>query len=231
MAPSIKSDKYVNDDVSSDESGDESFQPPKHFSKVNTSKSFKVSGDKEVWLIKTPKGFPLSKLKTLPVSFTSTSIYAGAEPFKVDSTKYQVNEEVFGSENELRKFSLISKDKIVKDKHFDRFYNIRELVQIPEINFEKVNVARKNVKPITKLRMRHFPTGYAAGDYDEANPELVSDKDEVESEDETINISHITKDDSGKVTKKAKVSEESKAKKEKKKEKKEKKEKKHKKKA
>lgn len=229
MAPSIKSDKYVNEDVSSDESGDEAFQPPKHFNKVTTSKSFKV-GDKEIWLIKTPKGFPLHKVKTLPVSFTSSSIHSGAEPFKIDSSEYQVNEDVLDGDNELRKFSLISKNKIVKGKHFDRFYNIREVVQIPEIDFDKVTVARKNVRPVSRLRMRHFPTGYSAGDYDEANPELISDKEEVfESEEETIDISHITKDEAGKAIKKAKLSDDSKSKKDKKKDKKEKKEKKDKK--
>ncbi|ODV65985.1 RNA polymerase I, subunit RPA34.5, partial [Hyphopichia burtonii NRRL Y-1933] len=158
---SYKSDKYVGD-VDSDSDHEIEFAPPKHYHQVDASKKFKnqINDNKEIWLIKTPKNFPISKLKSLPVSFTSTSITNGPKTFDLGEKNYQVNEENLSNNEEVRKYSLIANRKIVSNKKIDRFYHISEYVNIPKINYDQVKTPRENVKVIENLKMRHFPTGY-----------------------------------------------------------------------
>ncbi|EMG49647.1 RPA34 DNA-directed RNA polymerase I subunit RPA34 [Candida maltosa Xu316] len=214
MAPSYKSSEYINDsdsDLSEEEIKE--YEPPRHFNKVSASKSSSSdfpSGlkDKEIWLIKTPRGFPIKELKKLPISFTND----GNESFKVSNLSYQVNEDlnadVGDSNNKHTIFTQKKKSYKPVSGKISRFYSIHEVVQIPEINLDKVVVPRENVEKIKRLRMRHFPTGYGADDY------------EFEDEEEEDDV------DAGKVLKKAKTDEKEPKEKKHKKDKKDKKEKK-----
>lgn len=202
MAPSHKSDERVYDSESGSDYEDVQFEPPKGFTKVQLQAP-KLMGDKEVWLIKTPKGFPLEKLKTLPVSFTSTKVRNdGVRPLELDGTKYQVNEELFSADND--KYAVVNEE--FRGKTIDRYYTVREIVDVPKIDHEAVTVPRKDVEKIEGLKMRHFATGYGARDFDEAQP-----------------IVELRLDDDGRVIKKAKVVAEEKEEEKEKKEKKEKK--------
>lgn len=208
MAPSHKSDERVYDSESGSDYEDVAFEAPKGFKKVPL-KAPDSLGDKEIWLLKTPKGFPLDKLKTLPVSFTSRKVKNdGVKPVVVDNTKYQVNEEHFSSDN--AKYAIVNKE--LRGKHIDRYYTIREVVDIPKIDFEAVTVPRVDVEKAEGLKMRHFATGYGAKDFEEAQP-----------------IAELRLDEDGRVIKKARVEEKKADKKEEKKEKKDKKDKKDKK--
>lgn len=221
MAAAHKSNEYV-DDSGSESDGEIEFQPPKHFHKSKPASSVKIQNDKEIWLIKTPKGFPLKNLKTLPVSFTATSISNGPSRFNLNQKNFQVNEELLGTDTESSKYAVLTNEnkknfKIV-GQDISRFYNIRESVDIPSIAMDEVVKPRKNIKEIKNLRMRHFPTGYGAEDFDEAKPQGGD-----------VNASDTDSEDDGKIVKKAKIEEKSKSDKKDKKEKKETKEKKEKK--
>lgn len=158
-----KSDQYVYDSESGLEYEDTGFEPPKHYEKLPIPATDVSVEDKEVWLIKTPKGFPISKLKKLPVSFTSYKVSNNGVPkFEVEGLHFQVNEDHFSSET--AKYNILRKN--LMNRRFDRFYTIREVVELPEIDFDTVVKPREDVKKIEGLRMRHFPTGYSEKDYD-----------------------------------------------------------------
>lgn len=201
-----KSTEYVHDsDVSSDEE-DYEFKPPKHYQKLENKSKLddKNLKEKEIWLIKAPKGFPLKELKSLPVSFTATSIKSGPESFKVGGNSYKADEEFLlstatGGNDDAGKHTIFFKhSKAFKssNKPITRIYNIRETVKIPKIKIDDVVIPRQDVPKVDNLRMRHFPTGYGANDYKQ------------EGEDEDVA--------QGKVLKKAKVEETSTPSKEKK---------------
>ena len=146
---------------------------------------------------KTPKGFPLTDLKKLPISFSGKS----AESFKVNNLSYQVTEDLGASASDTNNkhtiFSLKKKFQTTREK-ISRFYSIHEVVDIPEIQLDKVVVPRQNVPKIKKLRMRHFPTGYGADDY-QFDKEEEEEEEEEESENDDV--------EAGKSFKKAKVEE------------------------
>ncbi|KAI5965517.1 RPA34 [Candida theae] len=176
MAPTnYKSSEYVDD---SDLEGDEEqvFEPPKHYHKLShPSKSFPKAKDKEIWLIKTPKDFPLEKLKTLPIAFTKNRV---AESFDVGGSSYQVEEELSSASSSssiLPTTDINNKHTVFKAKHssykptdlkITRFYNIKEVVNIPQIDFDKARIPREDVPQLKRLRMRHYPTGYGEKDFD-----------------------------------------------------------------
>lgn len=214
MSSKHKSDEFVYDSESGSDFEDAAFEPPKHYNKVPLFTPKTDLANKEIWLIKAPKGFNVSQLKTLPVSFTSKKVSNdGLKSFKVGEKEFQMNEEHFSSDS--AKYSLIHEDLL--DKKIARYYTLRQVVKIPGINWDKAIKKRKDVPKEKNLKMRHFPTGYSANNFDEAKP-----------------IAESRLDEDGKVIKKFKVepAPEKKEKKEKKdkKEKKEKKEKKDKKK-
>lgn len=209
MAPERKSEEFVYDSESGSEYEDNGFVPPKNFNKIPMLKPQASLENKEVWLIKAPKGFPLSKLKTLPVSFTSTKVSNnGVKPFELEGNSFQINEERFASDS--AKYTIIHEDLL--NKKIDRYYTVRQVVKIPEIDLKKVVRPREDVPKQEDLKMRHFPTGYAASNYDEAQP-----------------IAESRLDEDGKVIKKMRLSEKTEKEKMEKKEKTEKKEKKDKK--
>lgn len=178
----FKSAEYVADSGSDSDAEENQFQLPKNFNKYTSQNKFPSEiNNKEVWLIKVPKGFPIKKLSNLPVSFTSTSLENGPQKIKIDESLYQVNEELLNSADVTNnKYKvLVNNGKYIPFKSsIERFYNIRESIDIPEINYDKVVKNRKNVKKVTNLRMRHFPTGYSAHDYDEAKVQHEDDKDD-----------------------------------------------------
>ena len=145
---------------------------------------------------KNSQGFPLTDLKKLPISFSGKS----AESFKVNNLSYQVTEDLGASASDTNNkhtiFSLKRSFRPLGEK-ISRFYSIHEVVDIPEIQLDKVVVPRQNVPKIKKLRMRHFPTGYGADDYQ-------FDKEEEEEEEEESENDDV---EAGKVLKKAKVEE------------------------
>lgn len=167
MLVSHKSEDVVYDSESGSDYEDKPFQPPKHFRKIALPNPKASSLNKEVWLIKTPRDFPVSELKTLPVSFTATKIKNdGVKPFTVHNSDFQVNEEHFSSDT--AKYAIVNGDLL--NKKIDRFFTIREVVRIPEINYETEVEPRQDVEKAENLRMRHFATGYAAKDFKEAHP-------------------------------------------------------------
>ena len=164
---SLKSDKVVYDSESGSEYEDKAFEPPKHFRKIAIPTPQTTAQNKEIWLIKTPRGFPVSELKTLPVSFTATKVKNdGVKPFKVQNSDFQVNEEHFSADT--AKYHIVNNELL--NKKIDRFFTIREVVRVPEINYDVMVEPRKDVEKATDLRMRHFATGYAAKDFKEAHP-------------------------------------------------------------
>lgn len=167
MAVEKKSEEFISDSDSGEEIEDHAFEAPKGYEKVALKSPKTQIKDKEIWLIKKPKGFPLEKLKSLPVSFTANKINSSkaAEPVEVDGHKFQVNEDHFVSDNNA-KYTLLNDS--LKDSKIDRYYTIREVIDIPNIDFNKVHEARSDIPQIEGLRMRHFATGYGAKDFPEA---------------------------------------------------------------
>lgn len=167
MAPKHKSEEFVYDSESGSDFEDVGFEAPKHYEKVPLLTPNAKLDNKEIWLIKAPKGFPVSKLKTLPVSFTSSKVSnSGVKPFELEGKNFQVNEETFSSDS--AKYSIIHEDLL--NKKIDRYYTVRQVVKIPEIDFGKAIRPRQDVPKEENLRMRHFPTGYSANNYEEAQP-------------------------------------------------------------
>lgn len=198
MAPSYKSSEYVHDsDSELSSSGEEEIKeyvPPRNYNKFSSSSSngkFPSSlKGKEVWLIKAPKGFPLKDLKTLSVAKKNK----GNESIKVNKISYKIDEDFDIDNDSNNKHTLFASKKAgfkPIDAKISRFYSIHEVVKIPSIDLDKVVVPRENVQKVKKLRMRHFPTGYGAKDYQ------IDGAQEEESEDEDVS--------SGKVLKKARV--------------------------
>ncbi|RLV94566.1 DNA-directed RNA polymerase I subunit RPA34 [Spathaspora sp. JA1] len=175
MSKVYKSSEYISEsDLSDDE--EVKYQPPKHYHLQESKAKLDIKSikDKEIWLIKTPKGFPLSELKTLPISFTATSVKQLHDPLKLkNGSSFSVDEELLVNPEtgSVGKHSVFIKSSSKNNKlkpcglDISRMYNIRELVKIPEINYDDVVIPRENVPKIENLRMRHFPTGYGAGDY------------------------------------------------------------------
>ena len=174
MSPTnYKSSEYV-DDSDLEDIEEQVFEPPKHYHKLShPSKSLPKAKDKEIWLIKTPKDFPLEKLKTLPIAFTKNRV---AEPFDIVGSTYQVEEELSSTSAStiIPSTEINNKHTIFKAKHdsfrptdlkISRFYNIKEVVNIPQIDFDKSRIPREDVPQLKRLRMRHFPTGYGEKDF------------------------------------------------------------------
>ncbi|CAN3372372.1 hypothetical protein DIURU_004170 [Diutina rugosa] len=182
----IKSKEYVSD---SDSENDE-FEPPKGFKPQQFGADFaKAAKDKEIWLIKAPKGFDMNELKKLPVSFTATSLKKGPTPFTQNDVTYTVNEELLTTENAPSKYTVLAGGKtgglVSTSAKINRFYNIRETVSIPKIDFDAARVPRKDVEEVEGLRMRHFPTGYDANDFEEAKAPAQSESSKKRSADTT----------------------------------------------
>lgn len=163
-----KSEEFIYDSDSGDDIEDHAFQAPKGFSKVPMAAPSTSAKDKEIWLIKTPKNFPIHKLKLLPVSFTAKKINSknAPKPVEVNGEKYQVNEDVFVSDN--AKYALLNES--LQKRQIDRYYTLRQVIDIPGIDFDKVFQPREDVPQIEGLKMRHFATGYGAHDFEEAQP-------------------------------------------------------------
>lgn len=215
-----KSEEFVYDSESGSEYEHEQYQPPKHFEKATLPASSASVEGKEIWLIKTPKGFPISKLKTLPVSFTASKVSnEGIAKVDVEGHQFQVNEDLFASET--AKYTVLRKDLI--NKRFDRFYTIREVVDLPAIDYNVAIKEREDVEKIPNLRMRHFPSGYSARDYDEAKV-LESRLDEDGKVIKKVKVEMDKKDKKDKKDKREKKEKKDKKDKKDKKEKKEKKE-------
>lgn len=175
MAGPSKSEEFVYDSESGSEYDDVAYEKPKHFAKYELPPHKSSMKGKEMWLIKTPRGFPLSQLKTLPVSFASKKISNdGVKTFDLNDAKYQANEDSFASD--AAKYVIIDHEKVHRE--ISRFYTIREVVAVPEINYEKEVKPREDVQKLTGLKMRHFATGYSAKDFTEAQPIAESRLDE-----------------------------------------------------
>lgn len=184
----IKSKEYVSDSESENE-----YEPPKGFKPQQFGPGFvEAAKDKEIWLIKAPKGFAMDELKKLPVSFTATSIKKGPTPFTQNDVVYTVNEELLTTENAPSKYTVLAGRKngglVSTSAKVNRFYNIRETVSIPKIDFDAARVPRKDVEEVEGLRMRHFPTGYDADDFEEAKPPKQLESSKKRSADTTDDI-------------------------------------------
>lgn len=192
---SIKSDKYVHESDDSDEE-DYSYTPPKHYKSI-TGKDVDLNG-KQVWLIKYPKNLNVSNLPSLPINSNGSSILNihendESKDSSIDKMSkpfsYQISEEINGGNYQI--FVNDSQKFKTKNIKIDRVYNIRESTVIPQIDLNKVKKPRKNVPVVKGLRMRHFPTGYSAEDYIEAQSSQKLDDEIIETDDQKQD----TKDD------------------------------------
>lgn len=179
-----------------------SFKKIEKFNKI-TELSKDSLTNKELWLIKLPSDFNIEKLNKLPVSSNIGSItnfnikdqeYSleeditaqSAAASSVNDSNKNKNKDTTATttnnnnNNNNDKYSIfISKKnqlKINPNLKFSRFYTISEKIKIPEINYNKVVIQRKDVEKEENLRMRHFPTGYDIDDFEEASQPVIPGK-------------------------------------------------------
>ncbi|CDK25675.1 unnamed protein product [Kuraishia capsulata CBS 1993] len=177
MSSKYVSSEYVDGSDSDSEVEVPEYAPPAGYKKfdppaIDTSK-FK---QKELWLIKCPKGLDLSKLKKLPVSFqigATTDLKVGNSTFNLTEDTYQEDIAAQSEKSDSSKHCLLVNGKTTSgmkpsELTIQKYYTISEKVKIPSIDYEKAIVAREDVPKEENLRMRHFPTGYGANDYNEA---------------------------------------------------------------
>ncbi|ODV94053.1 hypothetical protein PACTADRAFT_4010 [Pachysolen tannophilus NRRL Y-2460] len=199
---SYLSNEYISDSESSGDEVEQEFQPPKNFEELTSKQTSKVDfKNKEVWLFKLPKGLNLKGLSGIPISFdfNSSTVFTTPNDNKQYSLQEDISQEDLTSKSKNSKYTILSSSKkepafkVLKNKPINRFYTISEKVSIPDINFEKARIQRKNVIKEENLRMRHFPTGYSAKDFKEAQilgkesseePEMEIFEDAKEEQDE-----------------------------------------------
>lgn len=164
------SKEYVSDSDSETEAVPE-FKVPNDYKKCKHLKKFNIdikkkSKDQEVWLINVPAAMDISKLKTLPVNFKGTS------SVNIDDESYEIEQSINNDNTNLsllipdetrESLTVCSKDN--RPIQFDRIINISESKSIPNIQYDKVKVPRKDVQKVDGLIMRHFATGYDAKDF------------------------------------------------------------------
>ena len=188
-----KSDKYVNDVQSSDESDEEQvYEPPRHYKQVKLDKPVDIEDDKQIWLIKYPKQLDLSQVKSLPISFAdSTGVFSN------NNDNYEIKEQTMNPED--NKYSVFVNDKnggyTKTSTKINRFYNIGQTLSIPDINYHKVKKPRKNVPQVKNLKMRYFPTGYNQDHYEEAKGYDDDNDDDGDNNDDDDDDNNNNKND------------------------------------
>lgn len=154
------------------------FIPPRKYSKQVSLKCPEVleslGKKKQIWLIKLPKDVDVSSIKEIPVNDDET--------FQINEKSYSITEDItntgLGKNGKFKILKPTKKDgksslNPTNDLNIVRFLDVYESVQIPDINYDKVVVQRKDVEKETGLRMRHFPTGYYIKDFEEAKEPVV----------------------------------------------------------
>ena len=166
-----KSKEYVRE---SESDSDSEFEVPKEYNPIQLGAL--ENKEKEVWLIKAPKGIPLKELKQINVSFDSPTLEKEAEPFVLRNRTYQALEDQFAKSSNGR-YTVIgpeNNEKRISTFNINRFYNIREAPEKPKVDYSKVKGPVEQIGEIGDLRMRYFPTGYGARDYAESSPGFFS---------------------------------------------------------
>ena len=173
---------YVSDSDSDDEVISNEFSIPDGFKKCKHLKNFPLNGDnkkkakqQQVWLIKFPSNVDISKLKSLPVDFeSSTTMTIDKHDYKImddtdiESSLTQDNLSnmtllVPSESEESLKIASTAKDNA--PLQFDKVFSVSETAKIPAIDYSKVRVPRKDVPKVEGLKLEHFATGYDAEDF------------------------------------------------------------------
>lgn len=174
--------EYVSDSDVENEEESVAFTPPSDYKKCKHLKKFhKKKAEEQLWLIKLPANLDISKLKTLPIDFRGDKSSDAVITVEGENSErhYNINEDVTQQEDhDNSNLSLLIPDDsrdslcISGDKEqslaFDRVFTVSEVASIPGIDYEKLRIPRSNVVKVEGLKMRHFPTGYDAKDYEEA---------------------------------------------------------------
>lgn len=147
---------YVTDSESDEE---QVFTVPKNYQKVVPTK---LPTNKEIWLIKAPKGFNFDKLSKMPLSFNPME---ESNPLEQNGKTFVIQEDLTDLVSEGAKFKVIGDGM----RDIKRFYNVREKVKIPSINYDKVVKPRKDVRKVNGLQKQHFATGYGRATGDETS--------------------------------------------------------------
>ncbi|KAH3670283.1 hypothetical protein WICMUC_004936 [Wickerhamomyces mucosus] len=179
------SKEYISD--SSDSEIEDNFTVPKGYHQVKKFHPLpKNLNNKEIWLIKTPKNFDFKNLSKIPISFNPLE---QSQSFENNGLNYSCNEDLTNNnlQFDINKFKILKPSnennlKIDKDLKIDKFYNIKQTVTIPEIQFHKVFKQRQNVRVIKGLKPQHFATGYQSTDLD-----IASDNDDDDDNDKNNN--------------------------------------------
>ncbi|KAL6944618.1 hypothetical protein ACO0RG_001357 [Hanseniaspora osmophila] len=183
-AASTASKPYISDSDESDlelekdylstapSSNYKEFQNSKHFHKLSDSSLKK----KQLILIKAPKDFDFSKMKSIPLDNNkggdfSTVLDDVKESKRSLGKQYYIKKDTLVNTRNIKVMSL-SKDKYLKikgDLQIKDVYSINSGVEIPKIQLDQVKTPREDVVKVEGLKMEHFATGYDASDFAEAN--------------------------------------------------------------
>ncbi|GMM27695.1 DNA-directed RNA polymerase I subunit [Martiniozyma asiatica (nom. inval.)] len=188
MAKAAISEEYIIDsdaDMSTDSEAEQEAQKnavksaislPKGYKPMNGKLSSEISTllksvkseDKELVLIKIPKGFDFTQLKNQKLDLDLPE----NETISTKSGNFSIVEE---PDRPSSKFNVLtpSKENAGEFKtlkiNVEKIYSLYPKVTIPSINYENERVPRKDVETVDGLRMRHFPTGYDIEDFKEAS--------------------------------------------------------------
>ncbi|CAI4044409.1 hypothetical protein SUVZ_10G0560 [Saccharomyces uvarum] len=173
---------YVSDSDSEDEVISNEFSIPNGFKKCKHLKNFPIDSDnkkkpkqQQVWLIKFPSNVDISKLKSLPIDFESSTTmsvdnheYNIMENANIESLLTQGNQSnmsllVPSEDKESLKIATTGKDST--PLQFDKLFSISENSKVPAIDYKKVRVPRKDIPKVEGLKLEHFATGYDAADF------------------------------------------------------------------
>lgn len=173
--------EYVSESDVENEEEYVAFTAPSDYKKCKHLKKFHKKAEEQLWLIKLPSNLDISKLKTLPIDYSGDKSGDAVITVEGENTKmhYNISENVTQQEHQDNSnLSLLIPDDsrdslyISDDKNqsltFDRVFTVSEVASIPGIDYEKLRVPRSNVVKVEGLKMRHFPTGYDAKDYEGA---------------------------------------------------------------
>lgn len=156
-------------------------------------KSFPIDSDnkkkpkqQQVWLIKFPSNVDISKLKSLPIDFESSTTmsvdsheYNIVENANIESLLTQGNQSnmsllVPSEDKESLKIATTGKDST--PLQFDKLFSISENSKVPAIDYKKVRVPRKDVPKVEGLKLEHFATGYDAKDFGVTENEVTKEQ-------------------------------------------------------
>lgn len=227
MAKQVLSNEFVSDSDSEETSYNEfrvpHFEVPKDYKKLKHLKNVPLLNnstdkDHELWLFKVPKNLEISKMKSLPLD--------GNSQFQIDERVFKIELNDLETQNSSN-MTILSADKNDKNNdilkilnkknkilNFDKIFTINYTKNIPDIQYDKIKVPRKNVPKIEGLKVRHFATGYEEEEEEKVTNQKKETQQKKRKHDDIDNVE--LKDDKKKSKKDKKDKKDKKKKKEKK---------------